>query len=244
LPSDWKALVEAYGYGTFADFFHLWSPFFTACTMMSQARGALDADRTLAASWKGAVPFPLFPESGGALPWGRSDNGDVAYWLTKGKPDAWTVAIWNARGGERFHLVKGGALAFLEGWLGGKQRIEVFPNDIDFRDGGRFAPCFDAWIERAHFTIDLEPPPEGSYAKRFATLTSELAPVTMRGGFGDEGAEKRQAHFMARGTWKITYDTVYGHNLRVSVPKSNVKAARAELRKAVEKMGLRTKPPK
>ena len=48
-----------------------------------------------------------------------------------------------------------------------------------------------------------------------------------------------QVHFVARSTWKITYDCVYGHNLRASVPKGDVKAARAMLSKAIESMGVR-----
>ncbi len=113
LPRDYKALIRRYGYGTFSDFLHLWSPFFVDSTMISRAREALDADRQLARVALKAVPFAQFPERDGALPWARSDNGDVIYWLTWGEPDAWPVAVWNARGGDRYDLIEGGNVAFL-----------------------------------------------------------------------------------------------------------------------------------
>lgn len=245
LPSDWKALVEAYGYGSFCDFFHLQSPFFEPCTMIEQAKQTLDADRQLAKMFPKAVPFPSFPDADGALPWARTDNGDVAYWLTMGSPDDWPVAVWNPRGGERFELVDGGAVRFLAGWLGGEFAVSVFPKSADFRKERDV--WFDAWRMRVGQTIQLatesETPEElegTEYAWRLAALVAALQPVTMRGGYGDEDDESRQVHFVANdGAWRLTYDTVYGHNIRLAAPAEQLDAARAKVDEGVRAMGCR-----
>jgi hypothetical protein len=44
------------------------------------------------------VPYPLWFEPGGLLPWGSSDNGDTLFWLTRGHPDQWTVVVGEGRG--------------------------------------------------------------------------------------------------------------------------------------------------
>lgn len=37
------------------------------------------------------VPFGIFPESGGILPFATSSNGDSIGWITNGEPDEWPV---------------------------------------------------------------------------------------------------------------------------------------------------------
>lgn len=231
LPTDWKSLVSRYGCGTFGDFFHLWSPFFAPCPMVSQACGALDADRELSTAVPEAVPFPLHPDPQGALPWGNTDNGDVAYWLMRGDPDRWPAAVWNPRGGSKYDLVEGGAAALLATWLAGKHGGRLLPKD---------APrCFDPWRERKHFTIELNGDSK-PFAERLQLLVSALSPVQMRGAFGSDEDEGRQVHFVCEdGAWKFTYDTLYGHNLRAAVPPHDVEAMQARVRKAVAAMGCR-----
>lgn len=231
LPDDWKQLVRRYGYGTFGDFFHLWSPFFEPCTMVSQALGRLDADRRLSAAVPQAVRFALHPDPGGALPWANTDNGDVAYWLTRGSPDAWPVAVWNARRGPEFDLVDGGAAALIAGWMAGERVSRSLPDDVP--------RCFDPWIERTHFTIELSGDSK-PFAERLRALVAAFSPIEMRGASGDEHDEGRQVHFVCeRGAWRFTYDTLYGHNLRVAVPPGDVTQVQSLVRKAVGAMGCR-----
>lgn len=240
LPPDYPALVATYGYGTFVDFLHLWSPFFAPCPMVAQARGVLDADRSVARMSKKAVPFPQFPDPEGALPFANTDNGDVVYWLTWGEPDAWPVAVWNPRRGETYDLVEGGAVAFLTGWLGGAFACKVFSDDLDFRDGGgTMRPCFDPWRERTHTTLTLQGTTDAPYATRLEALTRALAPVEMRGSYGDDEEEKRQVHWVANGgAWRLTYDTVYGHNVRLAAPADEVDRARGLIAGALAPFGL------
>ncbi|MCE9580278.1 MAG: SMI1/KNR4 family protein [Deltaproteobacteria bacterium] len=232
LPADWQALIAAYGYGTFADFLHLWSPFFAPCPMVEQARTVLAADRQLAAMHPKAVPFPLFPDRDGALPWANTDNGDVVYWLTWGEPAAWPVAVWNPRGGERYELFEGGAVAWLASWLGGARPCALFPRDV-----ARAPVRFDPWRERVHATVGLRAIDDRGYDERLTALEAALAPAERRGEAGDD--EHRQVHLaIADGAWRLTYDTIYGHNLRVAVPPADRASARAAIEAALPAAGL------
>jgi hypothetical protein len=230
LPADYKELVRRYGYGSFCELLHLWSPFFGPCTMMEQAREVLDADTQLARVAPNAVPFARYPEPDGALPWARSDNGDVAYWLTWGEPKEWPVALWNPRGGERYDLVEGGAAAFLAAWIGGEPPLSLFRRPA--------IRSFDPWRARVHETIALSAA-SGPFEMRLEALRAAFDPVEMRGAYGDEDDDdKRQVHFVAdHGAVRISYDTVYGHNVRLAAPAEQIDAARACVENAAATMG-------
>jgi hypothetical protein len=221
LPADFRSLVCRYGYGTFGDHVHLWSPFFAPCTMMERSRATLEADRMLARMHPKAVPFALFPEAAGALPWADTDNGDVAYWLTdRGAPDRWLVAIWNPRSGREPALFES-ASDWLASWLEASE-----------------SRWFDPFRERRLVTIPLVEVVASPYARRLDLLREALGPVVPRGAYGDEESEKRQVHFLASdGAWKITYDTVYGHALRLAAPPEELAAAEASVDRALHAMG-------
>lgn len=44
------------------------------------------------------VPFPDYPKSGGLLPIGANDNGDIVCWITEGEPDEWGTFYWSFPG--------------------------------------------------------------------------------------------------------------------------------------------------
>jgi hypothetical protein len=230
LPADYKELVRRYGYGTFSDFLNLWSPFFAPCTMMSQARAALDANRSLARIAPKAVPFQPFPARDGALPWAVTDNGDYVQWLTWGEPDAWPVAVWNPRSRPDYDLIEGGTAAFLVQWLRGRPPLPVLPSP-NFRS-------FDAWRERVHETIEVKAPPGSGYDDRLAAILEAFAPVERRGEYEEKGSARRQVHFVAEaGAIRMTYDTVYGHNVRLAAPADRIEAAREVLARALAASG-------
>lgn len=109
LPSDFWALVEAYGEGQFQDFLALLVPFsdhgpIWALKAQRDIRIELDEDD---AAWvrthEGPAEAgdrwpPLFPEPRGLLPWAFTDNGDLICWRTGPDPETWTCVIWNPRG--------------------------------------------------------------------------------------------------------------------------------------------------
>ena len=64
---------------------------------MVEEKAVLAAYRQTRARFPGRLPWPPFPEPGGVLPLGRTDNGDELYWVTQGQPDQWPVALVEAR---------------------------------------------------------------------------------------------------------------------------------------------------
>jgi hypothetical protein len=100
LPSDYRDFVFTYGTGLFAGFYRVYNPFATGKSM-----SLLPAVKDTC-EWRGKtrkefperVPYPIYPESGGILPWGNDENGHDYYWLTRGSPDAWIVLSDDVRG--------------------------------------------------------------------------------------------------------------------------------------------------
>lgn len=69
--------------------------------------------------WGGTV-YPLYPDEGGLLSWGASDDGDVLFWKT-GDPDPnrWPVVMWARHPGVSYPF-DGGMVAFLLAVVGGE----------------------------------------------------------------------------------------------------------------------------
>jgi hypothetical protein len=99
LPGDFKAFTERYGSGMVDDFLYLFNPFAAG----EDGNLLVEKDRVLAgyrqtrARFPERLPLPPFPEPGGLLPLGRTDNGDELYWVTTGHPDGWPVALVESR---------------------------------------------------------------------------------------------------------------------------------------------------
>jgi|SRR5262245_14118189 len=130
LPSDYVAFISRYGTGRISDFLWVYNPFEENryLNLLTQYPIVLEADRHIRERFPEALPEPLFPESGGLLLWGGTDNGDRLYWRTNAHPDSWTVVVWQSRGPKyaNYALTMSG---FLCAWLRGSIRVPVFPPD-------------------------------------------------------------------------------------------------------------------
>lgn len=131
LPSDFKEFVRSYGTGCIDNFLWVFNPFSANphLNLLHQLEPRLNAEREIRDKFPHLVPFALFPERGGLLPFGASDNGDVLFWLTEGVPDQWAVVVCESRGDEysRFNCTM---TEFLAGILNRTLKCEVFPNDF------------------------------------------------------------------------------------------------------------------
>lgn len=106
LPNDYREFVFAYGSGLFARFYRVYNPFAASesIALLPQVRTVCEMERGFKESYPERVPYPIFPEPGGVLPWGNDENGNYYFWVTKGEPDEWTVAENEVRGhGYRRH---------------------------------------------------------------------------------------------------------------------------------------------
>lgn len=80
------------------------------------------------------VPYPVFPEPGGLLPFGSFGDVDVLNWLTVGEPEAWPFVYYDRE--EGFFEVKGlSAIGFV--WEAVAQRSPLM---IRLRSDAGFAP--------------------------------------------------------------------------------------------------------
>src|ERR1043166_334357 len=100
LPCDYRDFVLTYGTGLFAGFYIIYSPFtvIKAANLCAQIETVCQQDRDFKRDFPEAVPYQIYPERPGLLPWGGDENGNYYYWLTDGAPDSWKVISDEVRG--------------------------------------------------------------------------------------------------------------------------------------------------
>jgi hypothetical protein len=131
LPADYKALVDTYRAGKFADFIFVYTPFARnpSLNLLDQRELNLAAYKTMQVEAPNSAPYPAYPEAGGVLPWAHTENGDVLYWLTVGPSDAWpTIAIGSRHATQqRYDLT---TTEFLAQVIEGTLQVRGFPSDL------------------------------------------------------------------------------------------------------------------
>lgn len=121
LPYDYKSYVEQYGSGRIDGFLWVYNPN-SECkytNLLTESRIVLGYRRDLAASFDFYRQYPLFPDAGGLLPFGGTDNGNDLFWVTRGEPNQWSVVVGDARGPQMEEFACG-VVAFLVGFLTGR----------------------------------------------------------------------------------------------------------------------------
>jgi hypothetical protein len=141
LPSDFKAFTELYGSGMVDDFLYLFNPFAAG----EDGNLLVEKDRVLAgyrqtrARFPERLPLPPFPEEGGVLPLGRTDNGDELYWVTTGHPDGWPVALLESRAAlQELHRMP--VTGFLAALAANQLTSRILPKDMLGRPNHHFTP--------------------------------------------------------------------------------------------------------
>lgn len=100
LPNDFKEFIQRFGTGALLDFLWVFNPFSSNeyLNFMQQINTQLDALRFLVRDTSlEECPYSLYPEPGGLLPWGMTENGDILFWCTEGNPKDWTVVVMASR---------------------------------------------------------------------------------------------------------------------------------------------------
>jgi hypothetical protein len=100
LPRDYKQFISEYGAGSIDEYLVVYSPFWSESSLAHELARLQHAYHYLVASLGYfPVPYPIFPEVGGLLPWGSTANGDVCSWITdQGDPDRWPILIDDGEG--------------------------------------------------------------------------------------------------------------------------------------------------
>ncbi|WP_026402438.1 SMI1/KNR4 family protein [Actinomadura rifamycini] len=225
LPPEFTAIVRRYGPGTFCDEFSLWSPE----KAIEENPGRLEDLRLML----GHCPHPVHPEPGGLVAWGSDSVGGTLAWLTDpaGSPRHWKTVYWTRD--DDFEYPDGGVAAVLTALI---ERRTASMRD---RGADVDGPWFDPRRSDVHVYLRLaEADGAPPYEERLRILRRSLAPTRARGGFANGGA--RQDHFAtADGRWKLTYETAYGHQIRVAYPPAADAQVRGALLPAIEAMGCR-----
>jgi hypothetical protein len=144
LPSDFKAFTERYGSGKVDDFLYLFNPFTRGPdgNMLVEKDRVLVGYRQTRARFPDRLPWPPFPEPGGVLPLGRTDNGDELYWVTQGQPDQWPVALLEARAAlQEVHPMS--VTGFLAALAANQLTSRILPDDLLGRSSHQFTPFPD-----------------------------------------------------------------------------------------------------
>ncbi|HYQ62613.1 SMI1/KNR4 family protein [Actinophytocola sp.] len=213
LPSAYKELVEVLPPGHFQDFVRVTRPGDMGGSrdeFLGYYAHRLEDMRAWRTGESDRFPLPIFPEPGGLLPWGRSKQGDLFFWLTDGEnPEDWPVvaaerefAYWRAFDGGLVDLL-----------------VEVVTGRFDTRPFGVIpragAPRFQAveppgppppstesfWIERSHGG--------GSPKSEFTELASIIGPARPEMSTLDWKSIERQFGFGLPSDYKTFIDT-YG----------------------------------
>lgn len=126
LPQDYKDFVRLYGNGYFMEFLGIYMP--KARNHHIRLERMVRVVSSGYADWDD-LPYPMWPQEGGLIPFGGTDNGDQLFWLPQGTPDEWTVVIFD-RGGLCFEAVDRDLTGFLAGLATGEVQPNAFPEDL------------------------------------------------------------------------------------------------------------------
>ncbi|WP_051711572.1 SMI1/KNR4 family protein [Andreprevotia chitinilytica] len=101
LPDDYKRFIETYGSGCIGRFLWIFNPFSKNQNLNLERQIVTQAKVLEELQTYGEVmPFKSFPEQEGILPFGITDNGDLLFWRTIGRPDDWSIVVNEARSPE------------------------------------------------------------------------------------------------------------------------------------------------
>jgi len=98
LPDDYKEFIQTYGTGKVDDFLYVFTPFSVNENLNLFDQLKLQSDVLVELKSYGEnVPYKIFPEVEGVIPFAITDNGDVLFWKTSTEPNDWTVLVNEAR---------------------------------------------------------------------------------------------------------------------------------------------------
>jgi hypothetical protein len=142
IPNDYCSFIERYGSGGIDGWLYFFNPFAASkyTNLQRQISARLGALREIRREFPRYVPFPVYPEKGGVLPWGCTGNGDTLYWVTTGKPSDWSVCINEGRGPD-WDVFAESMTGFLIRLLKRQIRVRIFPDDLSLGPNSRFTPA-------------------------------------------------------------------------------------------------------
>lgn len=142
LPPDYKDYIATYGAGQFMDFLSIYLPKSWTVHRRLGARVSEIAAMTREILLAGGEepPYPIWPDPGGLVAFGRTDSRDELFWLTRGEPKDWPVVVWDI--GNEPELFECDMTDFLADLANGAIFKDVFGED-----GYSFEPKFEPYSD-------------------------------------------------------------------------------------------------
>lgn len=130
LPQDYKDFVGLYGAGYFMEFLGIAVPRSRNRNVRLEVLVGAICDTFVEREDEGEeLPYPFWPDPGGLVPFGGTDEGDFLFWLPRGAPADWCVVVWD-RGFQKFEALECGLTDFLAGLATGEILPKDFPEDL------------------------------------------------------------------------------------------------------------------
>lgn len=149
LPAEYVTLTDCYGAGCWSNWLRFVTPLSTgARRFTSYASEVLDGYRSLREEFPEDFPLPVWPESGGFLPFANSIDGDELGWMTEGNPDEWPLIVY-PRHADQGPPMPGNLTETLLEWLRGRFTTEGLPGYDELDDPLEFID-FTPWDGESH----------------------------------------------------------------------------------------------
>jgi hypothetical protein len=131
LPDDYKWFLRNYGSGRIDGFLFVLNPSSRNphLNLLDQVSIRLDALKELATNGSEKIPYPLFPEPHGVLPFAATENGDVLFWKKNESVETWNVVVNDSRSPE-WQEFSCGMVELLVKLLTSEIRCKIFPPDF------------------------------------------------------------------------------------------------------------------
>lgn len=137
LPHDYKEFIDVYGSGLLGGMIWIWNwrdanlgikPSEQARHFADSYVRSFDALRSEAYE----LPYAVYPDSNGLLPFATVIDVDNLNWLMKGPPDKWDIVYWHFDGNEMVHLPGDSFLRFLVKLLNNEYGRPILEWDLPY----------------------------------------------------------------------------------------------------------------
>lgn len=97
-PCDYKKIINRYGTGGIGEFIWFLTPFVDDdnVNFLVKMNKMIESYQTSKQSFPDYYKYDVFPEEGGILPWGYTENGDELYWKTALSSEEWKIVIYES----------------------------------------------------------------------------------------------------------------------------------------------------
>lgn len=126
MPGDYKQFISTYGVGCIDGFLWVFSPASenVYLNLSSQILDGAETLRQLRDDWREDISYPIYPDPGGVVPWGGTDNGHTLYWM--GGTHESSIVVQDARTPE-WCSFRMSITGFLIALLSRRISVDIFP---------------------------------------------------------------------------------------------------------------------